>query len=571
VDLELDPYLIERKRIIRWRWAIAGVAAALIGCVAWQWNLIWDYARGWRSRRLAAAAEESLARGKYQKAFETAQSAYYLNPGEASAIRAVAHVLDTAGKPADALSFWCALAGLPDAAFEDRQAVAEDQLRIGALEESAKTVASLLAEHPKSASILRLAGRLKAAQGRIPEGLARVRESLAIDPQNPEGRLLAATLLAQSGSEAERKAALESLWQLSADPGPAGLGALEMLTMWRDFPADRTGELISRLRERPSPDERLRLLALDVALNTQPDQKEQILDSVVSEYARKNEDTRRQLGVWLSNHGAPERALILLPQEESFGRKDLILVHLDALASLNRWAEVRQLLERKGVPLEEVYRQVFLARCATQEGDASETEAHWRRARTEAGSEPNLLRFVGDYAERAGELGQAELVYRALARNATGGRPPYDALLRVVSRRGNTSAMRDVLADMNKQFPGDPAIENDLAYFNLLLGREVEAARQTAEQLRTTAPGNLAHRTTLALAFCRLNEPTAALQAYEGLTIPWDQVSPAQRAIHAAAIGLAGDENNAKSEAALLSLDSLRPEERKLLEPWIQP
>jgi hypothetical protein len=233
--------------------------------------------------------------------------------------------------------------------------------------------------------------------------------------------------------------------------------------------------------------------------------------------------------------------------------------------------EVRRLLERKGVPLEEVYRQTFLARCAREEGNASEAEAHWRRARTEGGSETNKLRFVGDYAERAGELDQAEQVYRALVKNATAGRPAYEALLRVVARRGNTSALRDVLAEMNHKFPEDPAIQNDLAYFNLLLGREMEAARQTAEKLRNAAPANLAHRTTLALAFCRLNEPKAALHSYDGLAILWDQVPPTQRAIHAAAIGLSGDERTARSEVAALSLDSLRPEEKKLLEPWIQP
>jgi len=313
------------------------------------------------------------------------------------------------------------------------------------------------------------------------------------------------------------------------------------------------------------------LLALDVALRVHPEQKDQILDDAMNEYSRKEHEVRRQFGVWLNTHGAQERTLKLLPQEESFGRKDLLLVHLDALASLKRWAEVRQLLERKGVPLEEVYRQVFLARCADQEGNASEAEAHWRRARTEAGSEVGQLWFVGDYAERAGELEQAEQVYRTLARNATVGRSAYDALLRVVSRRGSTAAVRDVLAEMAKQFPKDAAVENDLAYFNLLLRENIEASRDAAERLRDAAPGNLAHRTTLALAFCRLNQPEAALKVYEGLQIPWAQAPTAQRAIHAAVLGMSGDAAAAKSELAALPVETLRPEEKKLVEPWIQP
>jgi tetratricopeptide (TPR) repeat protein len=569
VEVELDPFFIERKRIIRRRWIILGIVAVLLGIVAWQWSRIEDQARSWRSRRLATSAEKSLADGDIQKAFDTAQSAYYLRPKEVAAIRAVAHVLDAGGRPMDALPFWKETITSPQVTIEDRQAFADDLLRVGAVEESANIVASLLRERPKSAPVLRLAARLDAAQGRLADGVSRVRESLELDPQNPEGRLVAATFLAQMGGEAERRTALESLWPLSAEPGAVGLRALEMLASWKALPPDRGEELIKRLRERPAPDERLRLLALDVALRAHPDQKEQILDSAVAAYAKKDQEARRQLGVWLNTHGAQQHTMALLPQEESFARKDLLLVYLDALASLERWPEVRQLLERKSVPLEEVYRQVFLARCSNQEGDASQAESHWRRARTEAGNDVRQMWFVGDYAERANELDQAEHVYRSLIKNATVGRSAHDALLRLVSRRGNTLAIRDVLAEMKKQFPQDTAVENDLAYYNLLLGQNVEAAREVAEKLRAAAPGNLAHRTTLALAYCRLNQPAAALKAYEGLEIPWERVPSAQRAIHAAVVGLNGDSEKAKSEVAALPLDSLRPEERKLVEPWI--
>ena len=233
MDLELDPYLIERKRIIRRRWKIAGVVALVVGIVAWQWTPISNAARCWRSKRLAASAEESLSKGDIKEAFDSAQSAYYLNPSGAPAIRAVAHVLDATGKPFDALPFWRQLTALPEATFEDRQAVAEDLLRIGAVEDAAKSVGTLLSEQPKSPPILRLSARLEAAQGRLPEALARAKESLEIDPQNSDGRLLVATLLTQSDAEADRAAAFESLWQLSAEPGTARLRALEMLAMWK--------------------------------------------------------------------------------------------------------------------------------------------------------------------------------------------------------------------------------------------------------------------------------------------------------------------------------------------------
>jgi hypothetical protein len=158
-----------------------------------------------------------------------------------------------------------------------------------------------------------------------------------------------------------------------------------------------------------------------------------------------------------------------------------------------------------------------------------------------------------------------------MIRNSVAGRPVFDALLRVVSQTGETPAVRDVLAEMRKRFPEDTAIENDLAYFNLLLGQSIDSSRESAGKLRCAAPGNLAHRTTLALAYCRLNQPAAAVQSYEGLTIPWNQVPASQRAVRAAALGLHGNVQAAQAEVAGIPLDRLRSEEKELIEPWIKP
>jgi tetratricopeptide (TPR) repeat protein len=556
---------------VRRRWIVFGVVMALLAAVAWQWNSILDHGRGWRSRRLSAAAEESLAKNEIKAAFEQAQSAFYLKPDEPSANRAVARILDARGKPADALQFWRKVVASTQGTREDKMALAEDLLKLGALAETESVVAALRAESPKTPSVLRLAARLAAAQGRLPESIALVNESLDLEPQNADGRLLAASLLAESQHEAERNVAFESFWALSTDPTSAGLRALERLSQWKDLSPDRARELVQRLRERPAPDERLKLLAFDVLLRAQPDQREQFLDEAVANYRGKDADLRRQAGAWLVTRGAPELALSLLPEEESFTRKDLILVHLDALAALGRWKDVRRLLEMRDVPLEEIYRQVFLARSATKDGDTEQANSHWRRARTEAGGDAKRLEYVAEYAARAGELSQAEDAYRALIRSMPVSRPAYDSLLRVVSARKETRAVRDLLAEMRKHFPHDAAIENDLAYFNLLLGENLEEARESTEKLRKAAPGNLAHRTALALALCRLNQPKEALQAYEGLDVPWPHVPPGQRAVRAAAMGMSGDDAGAKAEVSAIALDALWPEERKLVERWVQP
>jgi len=243
-------------------------------------------------------------------------------------------------------------------------------------------------------------------------------------------------------------------------------------------------------------------------------------------------------------------------------------VHLDALGGLNRWEDVERLLNRPNVPLEDVYRQVFLARCALQKNDGSKAETHWLRARNAARGTPSLVWFVGGYAEKAGQPDQAAASYRLLLETPATRRAACEALLRLTAQKGETAAIRDLLGEIRGFFPDDPAIENDFAYMNLLTGKELEPSRQSAERLRASSPENLAHRTTLALAHCLLQQPEAAMRAYDGLEIPWEKVSPAQRAIHALVLGMNGLSVDARAEVRALQLDALRPEEKRLIAPW---
>ena len=121
----------------------------------------------------------------------------------------------------------------------------------------------------------------------------------------------------------------------------------------------------------------------------------------------------------------------------------------------------------------------------------------------------------------------------------------------------------------SRNWPNDPAVENDCAYLNLLLYSDLEASRKTAEDLVAKYPANLPHRTTLALAHYRFHDPAAALDVYEHLNIDWNYVPPNALAVHAAVLALAGRLDDAENEASRIPLSSLREQERDLIQEAI--
>ena len=554
----------------RQRWLIAGGFCALAGLVlAFEFKPVYRAVKGWRARHLAAQAEDLTGQEKWTDALAKARAAYQLQPGEPAAIRAVAHLQNAAGNAAAAIPFWKELEGAKAVSPADRRSYAEDLFRVGMLAEAEQELNRVLGGPAPEAAALRLAARMSVARRNYEQGMEFARRALRLDPKSKEGQLLLGLLQFDAPGSREKEAGLEALMQVAEDRGKTGLEAIEYLAHKEELPEAEVEKLVLLLKESPVATEAQKLMALDWEMKLQPAQRAALLERKGAECKVADAEARRSFGVWLNLHREFARTLQVIPLAEALTRKDLLLVHLDALAGLKSWQEIEEILGRKGVPLDEVYVELFLARSAMELGEVSKSELHWRRAHLGAAASPEQMWFVGSYAEKIGEIHEAELAYKSLTASAKTARPAYEALLRLADRKGDTTALRGVLREMRGRWQGDIAVENDYTYLSLLGGLEVAAGVKTAERLVAQAPGSLPHRTTLALAYQRSAQPARALAVYDGLVIPWERTSPAQRAVHAAVLGSNGKPDEARAEARALRVESLRPEERELIAPWL--
>ena len=260
------------------------------------------------------------------------------------------------------------------------------------------------------------------------------------------------------------------------------------------------------------------------------------------------------MATWLNGHSEHERLLDNIPLEKTLQNRELFLQYVDALGALQRWSEIKQLLNSERFPLDPVTQEMYLARCCAQLDEQAAAGSHWQRALAAAGDDTEKLLAVGSYAEKNNILDIAGAAYNS----ATGVMPKMrlaqQGRLRVAQAQRDTKKIHAILADMIKIWPNDTAIQNDEAYLRLLLAgegkaenlkteilkskeesnRELVAIEKLASDLVKREPSSLPHHTLLALALLKQHRPVAALDVYSNINVTQNALSPSALAVHAA-------------------------------------
>lgn len=564
----LAPELQEaRKRRRNWL-AIAVFFFMGLGVIALEYHALYNWVQGIRSRRLAAKAEAEILGGNLDEAVNKARTAYQTKPDEPAAIRIAAKVQRLTGQSGAAVPLWKQLAKTGAMRPEDRRPYAEDLLISGATAEAGNEIEGLLKENAPDGALCRLAARWAATEGNGEQARDFAAKAVRLEPENQDGRLLQALLQLSSGTEALRQEAIRTMLALGKEHTREGLEALKQLGTLPGVSLEVAGKVLPLLQQHPLATEQHRILAFSIDLALHPDQSTAMLDAAVQKYRQADPAARCAFGMWLHARGDNERILSVIPIDEAFKRQDLLRVCLNALAGLKRWNEIERILEMKDVPLYAAIKELYLARSAEELGGKTVADLHWHRAHLAAGPSPDQMKEIADYAEKCGRFDEAEIAYTSLSANANTARMAMEGLLRIARIRGDMEMLCDTLRKMNARWPQDDSVKNDLAYFNLLMGRAVDESMAAAKELVTHSPRSLPHLTTLALAAIRKHDPATALAVYQDLQIPWERIATSQRAVHAAALGMNGKTAEAEAETSALRWDELRPEEKELVKQW---
>jgi tetratricopeptide (TPR) repeat protein len=383
----------------------------------------------------------------------------------------------------------------------------------------------------------------------------------------------AAPLGSTQGSTPETQSRDTQTLTLAATPVPVAAGRTMSLT-----------EVAKALENHPDARPYHKLLALEVRARQDPILTDQYVADAIERFgntarfaqlyqatAELADETLVALAAWLNKIGRPAKTLEVLPQARAAQRQDLFLQYINALAALQRWNEIKDLLISERFPIEPVLQHMYLAVAQKQLGSATGATNEWQRA-LEVAKTPEKLSALAQYAEQNSASDIANAAYSAAIKIAPKNRGAYDGRLRLALAAGHTAEAQKIAAEIAQVWPDDPAARNQDAYLRLLLGasdRAAEEAEREADVLVKKQPLNWLVRATLGLARLRLGKNKEALAAIREPRVTGVE-PPRALAVRVAILAANGYEEGARNDARLVSAKPLLPEERALIAPLLQ-
>jgi hypothetical protein len=376
--------------------------------------------------------------------------------------------------------------------------------------------------------------------------------------------------------------------QGAAVSSPPNTVTLDLAPASLATPAGRTmtlKEVADALENHPDARPSHKLLALEVRARQDPAMMDQYVADAVERFgnaaslARTDQggadladETLLALATWLNKIGRPAKTLEVLPEAHAIQRQDLFLQHVNALAALQRWSEVKDLFLSEHSAVDPLVQHMYLAVAQARLGSATAASNEWQRA-LQVANTPEKLLTLATNAEQNSAIDIADDAYSEAIKTApTTNRAAYAGRLRLALAAGKTAQAQTIAAEIAQMWPDDSAARNQDAYLRLLLGASgdaAEAAERDAQVLVAKEPGNWQARATLGLACLRLGRNKEAMAAFQGLGVSGAE-PPGALAVRAAILAANGIEEGARNDALLVSVNPLLPEERALIAPLLQ-
>jgi hypothetical protein len=520
--------------------------------------------KDWRSDRLTGEAEALTDSGQWDSALNTASAAYLLAPQSPRTVRLVANLLTHFGSER-ALDFWQLAVTLDPDRTENRRSLIATALRYEQLPLAETHAAELLRragdvrENIVSAATVARAARDYTREYRL---LNRARTKW---PNDDGIRFQLNRAMAVVGTQREVREAIVALREDALRQDPTGLEALEFFAdrPAEDFPDRQRYALL--LRNHPLAGGQQLAAAAAVEIDAQPEARPQFLEQLLGAVAGRDAATKGTVAEWLLRIGENPRVLQLLPWAEVREAPKLALAHLDALSRTGDRAALDRLLATPGLPVRKEFSLLcrWQAGRAAEEGPANDRDAI--AAIEVAIAFPASLHFIASRFEEAARYDLATQAFSRLRHAPRFRSVALMGLLRLARRDHDTRTILDLLEQARLDGSTDPAALGDIAYYELLLKRNVHQNRQLAAKLAAQYPDRMSFFATLALACLSEEDFAGALRTFELGDFHWRRATNGMKAIYAASLDAAGRTAEAHEVAGEVNPETLLPEERALL------
>jgi len=547
-------------------WVIAGILIVGGALAVPAYRAVKD----WRAENLAGEARTLLEKEGEEAlvaAWEKANSAYYLAPGNVDVVRALAEVYSKAD-PAQALNYWERAAELSSGDPADRIGLARAALEMGALGEVKAQLEFLEEEGYAGLDAVKIKAGYLAKQRKHEEALKTLEPWIQGDDADEAAHSLYLQISLASRDSRLRERGLEHILFLARRDDELGLKAIRLLLPLQEKDEELISFLERRLREHPTVGREELLNWISWKLRAGIEERSVAYGKVIPLFDLDDIQDLVSFTRWLNQNGFSNRVTTFVTLEKAKRRKDLFLIFMDALAMQGRWDEIRRILESESIPLEDYLKQVFLARSYYETGMDRRASLGWQKVRLEIANDPEKLGFFANYARRLQLFDEARETYRRMTEISISKRKGYVQWIALERRLGDTEKLWTALKAMHEAYPDDVAVENDMLYTQFLLGKDIEEGLENARKLVEKNPNFLSHRITLALGYLKQDRPEAALAVFESLDIPLDELSPSFRTVLGVVLRRNGKDEEAGASFRGVDTRKLLAEEAALFQEY---
>jgi len=539
------------------------IAGAVLLALAVAAPFAWTYVKQQRAAAMADDAKALLEEEKFGEAWEKARAAYALHD-EVEIGRLVAELTDQMDPPA-APKLW---RSLYERTGEEQDAWAwfDSQFRVGDADALQEIVAVLASDYPESPEALIRRARLARAQEQPLKALELAKKAARQPSASGDIQLAYIQLSQLSDDLGVQRQGIAFLKEMTKRDDETGLIALRNYLLAPGLSGDEILDVAKQLANHPKAERQDKLQEIVLRRNIDNQPVDELLAEAKSLFELDNAAELVELGRWLNQNGRSDDVLDIVDLETAMKRRDLFLVWADAMALEGKWQGLETVIKRSRLPIEPFLQKLFDARIKAERGNDAIADLTWSRTILDAKDDAGKLELAYNYATKLGWTEKARAVLVRLSALPNTQRKAFEELLKLDQERGDVNALQEVLTRMAEAYPKDTDVANDLAYTNLLLNQNVQAASETAARLvNESEKPYLAHLITLALAQYRLGRRDLALDQLYTLPINWEEVRPGWRAIYAAILAANGHNRESYSIMSGVDAEALLPPEREIL------
>jgi Flp pilus assembly protein TadD len=474
----------------------------------------------WRVGKLVNMGETAMRSAHYAEASLSARRALQIEPGDLSARKLMAALLEAVGDPT-AVTLRGEIAHASGESVDSLIAYVGTALRFARYPLAKSVLARISASDQHRADFQSMAGALALEMGNLAEAERHYAESVRVDPENRSYQIQMSIVQVMSDDYFVRKKGRQSLLELSTH-SECALPALRALAKSLLQTGERTeaARVTSKLVQLPGRDFADRITHLTL-LRESTSREFQSQFAALKADAKANISEARTVLFWMSSTGLPAEALIWARADlsEYSELPDFQPALATCYVALADWDGLEEVTQSKNWAQFEYLRHAFLSRGLREKGDNHLSTGEWSLALSDAGTSTEALTNLWNLADGWKWYEEEEDVLLLLVDK----HPEIDLAFKTLSYRylksKNTEGLLKLAACRLRSEPENEDAMNDLTYLSLLLGKDLNSATRTAQLLYKRHPENPSYASTLALALESNGQTDEASRILEGLPI----------------------------------------------------